>query len=75
MVKRVVYCPTCEREVELARPVFNHKYHEILFFMVVLTLGLGFFVYLILKLLKKKNTCPHCETEFDLNYLQKKVDL
>lgn len=67
----MVYCPTCERVVELQRKDFDHKYHEILFFMVVLTLGLGFFVYLILKYLKKKNTCPHCETEFDLNNLPK----
>ncbi|MFW9828822.1 MAG: LITAF-like zinc ribbon domain-containing protein [Candidatus Thorarchaeota archaeon] len=64
-----VYCPTCEKVVELRRKNFDHQYHEILCFMVVLTLGLGFFIYFILKYSKKPNTCPNCESEFDLENL------
>jgi hypothetical protein len=64
-----VYCPTCEQVVELRRKNFDHQYHEILCFMIVLTLGLGFFIYYILKYSKKPNTCPNCESEFDLNNL------
>ncbi|MFX0021351.1 MAG: LITAF-like zinc ribbon domain-containing protein [Candidatus Hermodarchaeota archaeon] len=64
-----VYCPTCEEIVELRRKNFDHQYHEILLFLVLLTLGLGFFVYLILKYSKKPNTCPNCESIFDLNNL------
>jgi len=69
MTNRVVFCPTCEREVVLKRKDFKHMYHEILCFMVVLTLGLGFFILLILKYRKKPNTCPSCEAEFDLKNL------
>ncbi|MFX1378461.1 MAG: LITAF-like zinc ribbon domain-containing protein [Promethearchaeota archaeon] len=64
-----VYCPTCERVVSLRRKNFNHVYHEVLCFMVILTLGLGFIVYLILKYSKKPNTCPNCESVFDLDNL------
>jgi len=66
-----VYCPTCERMVELRRKNFEHIYHEILCFSVLLTCGLGFFLYLILKYSKKKDRCPNCETKFDLNNLPK----
>ncbi len=38
-------------------------YHEVLCLLTVATLGIGYF---ILRFMKKKNTCPHCETEFDL---------
>jgi hypothetical protein len=34
----------------------------------VITLGIGYF---ILRIMKKPNTCPNCETEFDLNNLPK----
>ena len=67
--KRTVYCPTCEKEVILNRKNFDHIYHEVLCFMVLLTLGLGFIIYFILKYSKKPNRCPNCETEFDLNKL------
>jgi len=67
--KTVVYCPVCEREVVLTRKNFDHIYHEILCFMVILTCGLGFFVYLALKYSKKKDRCPNCETQFDLKSL------
>lgn len=71
MEKKVVYCDVCEQEIVLSRKSFNHKYHEILFFMIVLTLGLGYFVYLILKYRKKKDTCPNCESKFDLTTLKR----
>ncbi|MFX0106042.1 MAG: LITAF-like zinc ribbon domain-containing protein [Candidatus Hodarchaeota archaeon] len=64
-----VYCPTCEREVVLRRKNFDHVYHEVLCFMVILTLGLGFIIYFILKYSKKPNTCPNCESVFDLKNL------
>ena len=64
-----VYCPTCEEIVTLRRKNFDHVYHEVLCFMVILTLGLGFIIYLILKYSKKPNTCPNCESVFDLNNL------
>ncbi|MFX1503540.1 MAG: LITAF-like zinc ribbon domain-containing protein [Promethearchaeota archaeon] len=64
-----VYCPTCEEIVELRRKNFSHQYHELLCFMVLLTLGLGFFIYYILKYSKKPNTCPNCESVFDLSTL------
>ena len=64
-----VYCPTCEKEVVLRRKNFDHAYHEILCFMVILTLGLGFILYYILKYSKKPNTCPNCESVFDLDKL------
>jgi hypothetical protein len=37
--------------------------------MVTMTIGLGFFVYLILKYSKKKDRCPNCERQFDLKKL------
>jgi len=67
-----VYCPTCEEIVTLRRKNFSHKYHELLCFMVILTLGLGFIIYFILKYTKKPNTCPNCESEFDLKNLPTK---
>ena len=67
--KRTVYCPVCEREVVLRRKNFEHQYHELLCFLVILTLGMGFIVYYILKFIKKPNTCPNCETIFDLGNL------
>lgn len=66
MVKNLVYCETCEANVILRRRQFEHKYHEILCILIILTLGLG---YLILKLRKKKNSCPNCQKSFDLNNL------
>jgi len=68
--KRTVFCPTCEREVVLRRKNFEHQYHELLCFLVILTLGMGFIIYYLLKFIKKPNTCPNCETEFDLEVLQ-----
>ncbi len=62
MAKNIVYCPTCEREVELRRKNFDHIYHEVLCF-IMLT-GVGFIIYLILKYSKKKDTCPNCERKF-----------
>lgn len=67
--KKTVYCPTCEQEVILRRKNFEHMYHEILCFLVIMTVGLGFFVYLILKYSKKKDRCPNCEAQFDLKKL------
>ncbi|MFW9882462.1 MAG: LITAF-like zinc ribbon domain-containing protein [Candidatus Thorarchaeota archaeon] len=64
-----VYCPTCEEIVELRRANFQHRYHELLCFMVILTLGLGFIIYFVLKYSKKPNTCPNCESVFDLKSL------
>lgn len=72
MVKRIVYCETCEREVELRRKNFEHKYHEILCLLIVSTISIGYF---LLKLSKKKNTCPYCETVFDTKNLDKKAEL
>ena len=60
-----VYCPTCEKSVKLKRKNFDHMYHEILCFLVLT--GIGIIIYLILKYIKKKNTCPNCESVFDLN--------
>jgi len=68
-----VYCPTCEKIVVLRRKNFDHVYHEVLCFMVILTLGLGFLIYYILKYAKKPNTCPNCESIFDLNNLSTKM--
>jgi hypothetical protein len=62
-MKKKVYCPTCERMVHLHRKNIQHKYHELLFFMVILTCGLGFFVYLALRFRMKKTFCPHCERD------------
>jgi len=67
--KKTVYCPTCEQEVILGRKNFEHRWHEILCFLVILTAGIGFFLYLILKYSKPENTCPNCEREFDLQNL------
>ncbi|MFX0083124.1 MAG: hypothetical protein ACFE94_15360 [Candidatus Hodarchaeota archaeon] len=38
--------------------------------MIILTVGLGFIIYFILKYSKKPNTCPNCEAEFDLKTLK-----
>ncbi|MFX0010061.1 MAG: LITAF-like zinc ribbon domain-containing protein [Candidatus Hermodarchaeota archaeon] len=67
--KTTVYCPTCEQEVVLRRKNFDHIYHEVLCFLVILTAGIGFFVYLILKYSKKKDRCPNCDTQFNLQSL------
>ena len=67
MVKRIVFCETCEREVELRRKDFEQKYNEIICFLTLFTLGLG---YVILKYIRKKDTCPFCETRFDLKKLK-----
>lgn len=67
-----VYCPTCEKVVELRRKNFDHRYHEILCFSVMLTLGLGFLIYIALKYSKKPNTCPNCESVFELNKVPSK---
>jgi hypothetical protein len=56
-----VYCDVCDEYVEPTRLNFEHKYHELLFFMVVLTCGVGFIIYLILKYRKKPHYCPNCE--------------
>lgn len=68
--KKTVYCKTCEREVTLTRKNFEHIYHEVLCFMVILTLGLGFIIYYVLKYSKKPNTCPNCESVFDLKKIE-----
>ena len=70
--KKIIYCPTCEQKVVLRRKNFDHIYHEILCFSVVLTCGLGVFLYLILKYSKKKDRCPNCDTQFDLENLPDK---
>jgi len=69
--KKKVWCETCEREVVLRKKNFDHMYHEVLCLLTMMTLGLG---YLILRLLKKANVCPHCETEFDLDNLPEKPE-
>jgi len=72
--KRTTFCPTCEREVVLGRKSFEHQYHELLMFLVILTVGLGFLIYFILKYSKKPNTCPNCESVFDLKTLTPKIN-
>ncbi len=67
--KRTVFCETCECEVVLGRKNFEHQYHELLCFLVILTLGVGFIIYYLLKYNKKPNTCPNCESVFDLKNL------
>jgi hypothetical protein len=64
--KHYVYCETCERDVFLQRKNFDHMYHEVLIIFFIITLSIG---YWILRFRKKKNTCPNCESEFDLNNL------
>ncbi len=71
--KIIVYCETCECEVELQRKSFNDIYHEFLCFLVLT--GIGFIIYLILKYKKKKDTCPNCESKFDLRNLPRKPNL
>ncbi len=58
-----VYCEVCERLVIPSRLNFKHIYHELLCFMIFLTWGLGFFIYLAIKYSKKKIYCPHCESK------------
>ena len=72
MGKKIVYCPTCEQKIVLRRKNFDHVYHEVLAFMVILTCGLGIFIYLILKYSKKKDRCPNCDSQFDLENLPDK---
>ncbi|MHA1292880.1 MAG: hypothetical protein ACTSQJ_09460 [Promethearchaeota archaeon] len=72
-VKRIVYCETCEREVILRRKNFDHIYHEIICFMVLTVILIP--LYLILKYARKKNTCPNCESKFDLKKLPKRPKL
>ncbi|MFX1273979.1 MAG: hypothetical protein ACFFBP_02250 [Promethearchaeota archaeon] len=72
MVKRIVYCETCEANVILRRKQFEHKYHEILCILITFTFGLG---YILLKLSKKKNSCPNCQSFFDLDNLPLPRDL
>ncbi len=71
-MKKIVYCPTCEQKVILRRKNFDHIYHEILCFSVILTMGLGYILYLILKYSKPKDRCPNCEAQFDLDNLSDK---
>jgi len=71
-MKKTVYCPTCEQKVILRRKNFDHIYHEILCFSVILTMGLGYILYLILKYSKPKDRCPNCEAQFDLDNLPDK---
>ncbi|MFX1337685.1 MAG: hypothetical protein ACFFDK_03665 [Promethearchaeota archaeon] len=62
----MIYCETCEREVELRRKDIAQKYNEIVCFLTLFTLGIG---YIILKYTRKKDTCPYCERKFDLKNL------
>jgi len=47
-------------------------YHELLCIMVLTVVLIP--LYFILRLSKKKNSCPNCETEFDLENLPKPPD-
>ncbi len=67
MVKNYVHCETCERDVFLGRKNFDKMYDEVLVFLILT--GVGILIYLILRYSKKPNTCPNCESEFDLNNL------
>ncbi len=69
-MKKKVFCHICERYVEPKRKQIDQKYHEIWFFIVILTFGFGYLVYLIRKYIKKKNSCPFCEDKLDLKVLQ-----
>jgi hypothetical protein len=66
MVKRIVYCETCERNIVLRRKQFEHVYHEVLCLLTFMSFGLA---YVILKYMKKKDTCPNCQSKFDLKNL------
>ena len=68
MVKRIVYCEICEKNVVLRRKQFDHVYHEILCLLTLMSFGLA---YVILKYVKKKDTCPNCQSKFDLKNLPK----
>ncbi len=72
MVKNLVYCDTCEANVILRRRQFQHKYHELLCILILITFGLG---YIVLKFSKKKNCCPNCQESFDLKNLPPPRDL
>lgn len=72
MVKRIVYCETCENFVELKRKNFAHMYHELICIMFITVVLIP--IYFILRFSKKKNTCPNCESVFDLNDLPKPPD-
>ena len=69
MARYEVYCETCERNVILRRKTFDHVYHEILCFIVISLFLIP--LYLFLKYRKKPNTCPNCETEFDLDKIKR----
>jgi len=73
--KKWIYCPTCEDWVIPGRKNFQHMYHELLCFMIFLTFGLGFFVYLILKYSKKKNICPNCQSVLDLSQAKTREEI
>jgi hypothetical protein len=68
-VNRIVYCETCQREVKLVRRHFKQKYNELICFLTLFTIGIG---YIILKYTRKKDTCPYCERRFDLTQIKTK---
>jgi hypothetical protein len=72
MAKRIIYCETCEQFVELKRKGFDHMYHELLCIMFLTVVLIP--IYFILRYSKKKNSCPNCETEYDLKNLPKPPD-
>jgi hypothetical protein len=72
MVKRIVYCETCEKNIVLRRKQFEHIYHEILCLLTLVSFGMA---YLILKFIKKKNSCPNCQSIFDMKNLPKPREL
>lgn len=65
---KLVYCNICENYVRLARKKFDHIYHEIL--VILILTGIGAILYLILKYIRPKNRCPHCERTFDVEALE-----
>ncbi|MEJ2248309.1 MAG: hypothetical protein P8Y97_01465 [Candidatus Lokiarchaeota archaeon] len=72
----VKYCPTCERNVIVSRKNIQHKYHELLLFMIILTCGIGFFIYLLLRYRMPKKFCPHCERDLsDFSQVEDNRDL
>ncbi|MFX1236819.1 MAG: hypothetical protein ACFFAS_08180 [Promethearchaeota archaeon] len=66
MGKKTIYCDVCDQNVSLRRKQFEHKYHEILCLTMIVTFGMS---YLILRYIKRKDTCPNCQTRFDLDNL------
>jgi thiosulfate reductase cytochrome b subunit len=67
MKQRQVYCPTCDRYVELQKKSMPHVYHELWAFFIFLTFGIGYIIYFLIRKHQKRNTCPHCERTFDLS--------